>query len=200
MENEEIRKAGEYTITQSIKIGDKELVLGEDFSNKEGLFYMVANYEELFGVVGRYDNVMVSDDFLGIIELFSKRLNAEIEQIKADRKGIDVGVITPDMCIPDDYTKSIVGKVIVIKPQALKPEYANELYQIALATHGFGAEANSRGTKVYCKKLFSGEDGLTRRYDVIGELKPEHYPQWLKDKLKDDPSLLKVKKAKEVER
>lgn len=74
MENEEIRKAGEYTITQSIKIGDKELVLGEDFSNKEGLFYMVANYEELFGVVGRYDNVMVSDDFLGIVELFSKRL------------------------------------------------------------------------------------------------------------------------------
>ena len=200
MENEEIRKAGEYTITQSIKIGDKELVLGEDFSNKEGLFYMVANYEELFGVVGRYDNVMVSDDFLGIVELFSKRLNAEIEQIKADRKGIDVSVITPDMCIPDDYKKSIVGKVIVIKPQALKPEYANELYQIALATHGFGAEANSRGTKVYCKKLFSGEDGSTRRYDVIGELKPEHYPQWLKDKLKDDPSLLKVKKAKEVER
>lgn len=200
MENEEIRKAGEYTITQSIKIGDKELVLGEDFSNKEGLFYMVANYEELFGVVGRYDNVMVSDDFLGIVELFSKRLNAEIEQIKADRKGIDVSVITPDMCIPDDYKKSIVGKVIVIKPQALKSEYANELYQIALATHGFGAEANSRGTKVYCKKLFSGEDGLTRRYDVIGELKPEHYPQWLKDKFKDDPSLLKVKKAKEVER
>ena len=38
MENEQIRKAGEYTITQSIKIGGKELVLGEDFSNEEGLF------------------------------------------------------------------------------------------------------------------------------------------------------------------
>lgn len=200
MENEEIRKAGDYTITQSIKIGSKEFVLGEDFSNKEGLFYMVANYEELFGVVGRYENVMVGDDFLGIIKILSERLNAEIKQIEAERKGVDVGVITPDMCLPNDYKKSIVGKVVAIKPQALKPEYANELYQIALVTHGFGAEANSRGTKVYCKKLFSGEDGLTRRHDIIGELKPEHYPEWLKDKLKADPSLLKVKKSKEVER
>lgn len=199
MENEQIRKAGEYTITQSIKIGGKELVLGEDFSNEEGLFFMVANYEELLGVVGRYDNVMVSDDFLGVVELFSKRLNAEIEQLKADRKGVHVGVITSDMCIPDDDKKRIVGKVIAIKPQALHPEYANELYQIALATHGFGAEANSRGTKVYCKNLFSGENSMTRRYDIIGELKPEHYPQWLREKIKDDPSLLKVKKAKEVE-
>ena len=53
---------------------------------------------------------------------------------------------------------------------------------------------------VYCKYLFSGEDALTRRYDIIGELKPEHYPEWLKEKIKENPSLLKVKKHKEVER
>lgn len=197
---DEIRKAGDYTITQSITIGSKEFVIGEDLKNKDGLFYMIGEYEEVFDVVGRYDNILVSDDFVGLLERLSQRINDEIENLKSERKGISPNVITSDMCIPDDYTKSIVGKVIVIKPENLRPEYANELYQIALATHGFGAEANSRGTKVYCKKLFSGEDALTRRYDIIGELKPEHYPEWLKEKIKENPSLLKVKKHKEVER
>ena len=31
---DEIRKAGDYTITQSITIGSKEFVIGEDFKNK----------------------------------------------------------------------------------------------------------------------------------------------------------------------
>ena len=38
---DEIRKAGDYTITQSITIGSKEFVIGEDFKNKDGLFYRI---------------------------------------------------------------------------------------------------------------------------------------------------------------
>ena len=41
---------------------------------------------------------------------------------------------------------------------------------------------------------------LSQSIVIIGELKPEHYPEWLKEKIKENPSLLKVKKHKEVER
>ena len=69
---DEIRKAGDYTITQSITIGSKEFVIGEDLKNKDGLFYMIGEYEEVFDVVGRYDNILVSDDFVGLLERLSQ--------------------------------------------------------------------------------------------------------------------------------
>ena len=104
---DEIRKAGDYTITQSITIGSKEFVVGEDFKNKDGLFYMIGEYEDVFGVVGRYDNILVSDDFVGLLERLSQRINDEIENLKSERKGISPNVITSDMCIPDERQKIV---------------------------------------------------------------------------------------------
>lgn len=197
---DENRKAGDYTIRQSITIGSKEFVLGEDLNNKDGNFYMLANYDEIFDVIGTYENVLVGKDYLELVEKLTERISDEISRIKAERKGYDPGIITSDMCTLDDYTKNIVGKVIVIKPEKLRPEYANELYQIVLATHGFGTAANSRGTKIFGRNLFNGENTLTRRPNIIGELKPEHYPEWLKNNIKENPMLLKINKEKEVER
>lgn len=197
---DENRKAGDYTIRQSITIGSKEFVLGEDLNNKDGNFYMLANYDEIFDVIGTYENVLVGKDYLELVEKLTERISDEISRIKAERKGYDPSIITSDMCNFDDYTKNIVGKVIVIKPEKLRPEYANELYQIILATHGFGTAANSRGTKIFGRNLFNGENTLTRRPNIIGELKPEHYPEWLKNNIKENPMLLKINKDKEVER
>ena len=39
-----------------------------------------------------------------------------------------------------------------------------------------------------------------RRANVMGILKEEHYPDWLKSKLKDEQNIQKKKKPKEVER
>lgn len=41
MDNE-IRKAGDYEITHSIHIGDRELVLGENLNAEGGNFYLAA--------------------------------------------------------------------------------------------------------------------------------------------------------------
>ena len=48
--NEEIRKVENYEIINSMHIGDKEIVIGIDMNNAEGLYYMVADCErnELF--------------------------------------------------------------------------------------------------------------------------------------------------------
>ena len=111
---DENRKAGDYTIRQSITIGSKEFVLGEDLNNKDGNFYMLANYDEIFDLIDTYENVLIGKDYLELVEKLTERISDEISRIKAERKGYDPGIITSDMCNFDDYTKNIVGKVIVI--------------------------------------------------------------------------------------
>ena len=48
--NDKKRYAGDYEIIQSMSIGEKEFVLGENMNAVDGKFYIAANYEsnELF--------------------------------------------------------------------------------------------------------------------------------------------------------
>ena len=41
--NDEIRKAGDYEITHSIHIGDRELVMGENSKAEDGQFYFIGD-------------------------------------------------------------------------------------------------------------------------------------------------------------
>ena len=43
---DEKRMAGDYEITHSVHIGDKEIVIGEDLDNKDGYFYIRAVLRE----------------------------------------------------------------------------------------------------------------------------------------------------------
>ena len=79
--NEEIRKVENYEIINSMHIGGKEIVIGIDMNNAEGLYYMVADCErnELFE---RYDNALVSDSYIDIAEIYSDRLKEQIEKLR----------------------------------------------------------------------------------------------------------------------
>ena len=56
--NDKKRYAGDYEIIQSMSIGEKEFVLGENMNAVDGKFYIAANYEsnELFE---RYTDVVL---------------------------------------------------------------------------------------------------------------------------------------------
>lgn len=180
---EEKRKAGDYTIKQSIIVGSKEIVMGEDFTNKDGMYFMVADYTEIFGVRGLYENILISNDYVEIAEIFIDRISKELNAVKEERKGILPDIITPDKCRPIDYTEDIKGKIVVINHNKLQTEYANELFQIVYVNGGFGSCGNSRGDAIFCTNLFTGEKQDSQRHSIIGELKQEHYPEWLKAKL-----------------
>lgn len=57
------RMAGDYEITQSILIGDKEVVFGIDDNNPEHP-YLCAFYESN-EIIGKYDSCMVGNDLCG---------------------------------------------------------------------------------------------------------------------------------------
>lgn len=194
MENK--RMIDDYEVKQSFAIGKTEIVLAEKPKAADGLCYMIAEYtvNELFG---RYENIGVSGSYIEVLEEFQKRVQNNINQIKQEIPDIDMQAITEDMCYPNDYGKSIEGKVIAIKPEDLNPEYRNAASQIQLVTGGFGAHANSRGTAVYCVDIYSGEKSRYERYNVMGVLKEDHYPDWVKEKL---PEIQKSLKKKERER
>lgn len=196
----ETRKAGEYEITQSIQIGDKELVIGENMQDKDGNFYFVADYirNDLFAV---YENCMLSGDFIEIAEIYSKRLQTQIQKLKDRYIDMPKSVITADMCCPLKYTDSIENKVIAVKLSALRPEYRIESEQIYRVTGGFGANGNARGNAVYCKNLYNGTEVRFERQNIEGVVKPSCLPEWAKNKLElEHKTKTKKKSHKAIER
>lgn len=181
----ETRKAGDYEITQSIHIGDKEIVMGENIQDKDGNFYFVADYthNDLFAA---YENCLISSDFIEIAEIYTNRMQSRINKLKEEQKKINVpkSIITAEMCCPLKYTDSIENKVIAIKLNELRPEYRIASEQLYIVTGGFGAYGNSRGRTVYCKNLYNGTETRFDRSSVQGVIKPSFLPEWARDKLK----------------
>lgn len=93
MEDEK-RKAGSYEIIQAFRIGDREIVLGEDLNAKPEERYMCA-YCQQNEIAALYNAVMVSDDYCEIVKLFADRLSEQAEKTRAEVlkpkfQGIDV--------------------------------------------------------------------------------------------------------------
>lgn len=184
---EEKRMAGDYEIIHSVYIGDREVVVGEDLSNTEGGRFMCAYCRPEF-IFAVYDNIMGSDDYAEIIQLFGERVAeqaAKTRDVLNDLRleGQDVSPLSIKDCTPITGDDDLHDKVVVIKPDALRREYQHANYQIKLCTGGFGASANSRGNACFCVDLFSGKSSRFERYEVMGTLKEEQLPKWAKDGL-----------------
>lgn len=186
----EQRKAGDYNVTHSIHIGSKELVLGENMQDKDRNFYLTAEYvsNELFE---RYDNCIVSSDFTEVAQIFSERLQAQIQKLKKQHKEITVPteVLTKDMCCPLNYADSIENKVVVIKLEVLRPEHRSSVNQLYIVTGGNGSRGNARGNAVFCTNLYSGENTRFNRNDIQGVIKPSMLPEWAENKIKNNEKL-----------
>ena len=197
MQNEE-RYAGEYKITNSFRIGGNEFVVGINMDDEKGNYYLVANYEsnEIFE---RYTDGLVSPNYIEIIKIYTERINNGIKEFEDRNISLNDKVITKEQC-SKVHKESFEGEIIVLDVNSLRPEYRNECYQIVRCTGGNGAREYGHGTSVFCKDFFSDEQMKFRRANVLGVLKEEHYPKWLKEKLKEEPNIQKKKKPKEVER
>lgn len=187
METEK-RMAGDYEITDAFHIGDKEVVLGENPANPDER-YMVA-YCEKNEILASYGIVLTSDSYAEIAKVFGECISkqAGLVQKQISNLNIPITVIHKEDCIPDSYDKSIVGKVIAIKPSILYSEFQRADRQIYLVKGGFGAEANSRGSAVFCKNIYEGKETRFERSDVMGEVNPDRLPEWAKERLNAIPT------------
>lgn len=184
-EQNEKRMAGEYEITQALRIGDREVVFGVNPASKKP--YFCALYHEIFEIIQireRYEECFTSDNFIEVAEQFTAYLQRQCEKVRGEWAKVTVPRvrITQEMCYPNDYGQDINGKIVAIRPSSLLPEYQSADNQLVLIDGGFGASANSRGTTCFCVNLYTGETTTWRRHQVLGEVKPEYLPDWAKER------------------
>lgn len=118
-------------------------------------------------------------DYIGMLELFADRVKQLTEKVRAEWAKITVPrePITPDMCYPNDYDKSIVDEVVAIRKTVFRPEYQSADRQLVYVTGGNGAKGNPHGRACFCKNLYTGKESRFERYEVEGVVKPEHLPR-----------------------
>ncbi len=180
--DEEKRMADTYEIIQAIYVGNQEIVMGEDTKAVDKPMYMVA-YCQTNEIFQQYTDVMGSNDYLEVVELFGQRIAEQAqrgleEQNKAKAQGIDDSPIMPIECTPISYEDDLREKVIVIKPDILRREYRRATCQLKLCTGGFGASPNSRGRAVFCTDLYTGRKTRFDRQDILGTMDRANLPQW----------------------
>ena len=202
--SEEKRIAGDYEIIQSVHIGDREIVVGENQADTDGLPYLVAYYESN-AIIGRYYDAVGSNDFPEIMEIYGQRIMEQAQKTRAElstpkMQGIDNSLITAEGCTPISYDDDLNGKVIVIKPEVLRPEYRRATSQLKLCTGGFGAYPHSRGSAVFCTEIYTGRQSRFERRDILGILEPENQPKWVQHYLLILQQAEKQKNGKEHER
>ena len=183
MDNDK-RMAGSYEIIQSVGIGEGEIVIGEDKHNKDGLFFMVADCStsDLFR---SYENCLASGDYLEIAGIFAQRISETVKQLTAERDSIEVPteVITDKDCISVSMSDSVKDKVVVIKPEILKPEYRMSVNQLMFVTGGNGAYPNARGRAVFCTGLYDKQSSRIERSDILGVMPKDKLPDWARKSL-----------------
>ena len=182
--NEEKRMAGDFEIIHAMRVGDREIVLGENPAGVVDERYMCAFCTEN-GLLASYTEIMVSDDYSELVKLFGERVAEQAEKTRIDLngpkiQGIPNAPITAEGCEVISYQDDLKGKIVVIKPEILRREYRRATCQLQLCTGGFGASPNSRGTACYCTQLYSGKTSRFERSDILGTIAPEKLPEWAK--------------------
>lgn len=172
-----------YEVKHAIHIGDKEILFAVDEKENDGMCYFVGNYT-CNDILGQYAECLVSDDFLEAMQVFTDRVNQQIEVMKVQisQSKMPNELFTAEHCYPNDYKHSIDGKIVAIKSAVFRPEYRRGDIQLVLVNGGNGAKANPMGRAVYCYHLNNGEHTRFERYDVLGEVKSEYLPDWAKEK------------------
>lgn len=178
----------EYVELNQTQIGGALITLAEKFDAVDR--YMVCEYRlgNPFGAV-MPDYVGVTPDFLEALTEYTNRVQYYVCCVQSERDvrqslgGVQHITLTAADCINGTEDGDIKGKIVIIKPEVLSPEYRRSDYQIKLVQGGFGASANSRGSAVYCHDLYSGKESRFERCDILGVADETKLPQWAKIKI-----------------
>jgi hypothetical protein len=130
-------------------------------------------------------NGAVTGDYVEAMREFTNRLDELVETLEYERRdsGLPVQKLTASDCLPKGDNENWQGKLIVVKPEVLSPEYRSAQHQLAICTGGFGSKPNARGNAVYVKELYSEKEMRYERYQIAGIADPSKIPEWAKVKM-----------------
>ena len=190
MPKEEKRLIGEYKVVNSMFVGTKEIALCENLKDPHGLYYMACDVHNN-DFYEFYNNVYKSEDYILVLKNYADRIENEVERLVDEyiKEGVPKQLITAEMCNTEVFGENLEGKILVLKPSSLRAEYRTASNQIIRCTGGNGARPGAIGNAIFNYRLLDGEQSRWERFHILGELKPEHYPEWLIDVLECEKAM-----------
>ena len=167
---DEKRMVGDYTVINSMYIGHREIILGENQKAASGERY-VCCYAERVMFYEQYLEAQVSDDFAEIVKLYGERVTQAADEIMKETEKV-----TSEIGMNDEITAKDCKPI----SHVLRPEFRHASHQLMLCTGGFGAQKNARGRTCYCISLYSGKRTSFYRGDVLGVMDKRSLPEWAK--------------------
>jgi hypothetical protein len=120
MSSDEKRMVGNlgYEVRQALRIGGKEIVLGENQDAADNMMYLVGQYTD-DGIIEEYSQLVIYDDYLEALETFTGRIGMEAAAIRAKRDalGLPAELLTAKDCYPLDRSDDIKGRVVAVNQQ-----------------------------------------------------------------------------------
>ena len=173
----------EYQEIQSLKIAGVTLFMGWNPNDPERA-YLVCNKHSI-DLGDYYTDAIAGDDYLEIVQRYAERLSWQIDKARElrEERGLPVQMLGVKHCRERGEKESLKGRVIVLKPESLTPEYRTADCQLVIAMGGFGCEPNARGRAVYVKELYSGKEYRMNISDVLGIADYNTLPNWADKKL-----------------
>lgn len=180
-DKETVRMAGDYEIMQSFRMGGATMLIGY---NPGDATYMTCYQDYDFLGNERFSEAIGSESYVEIMDVFLQRLQEQTEKVRAFQveRAMPVTVLGREYCLPCS-DESLEGKLVIIRPASLAPEYRTADCQFGYALGGFGCTPGARGRAVYFKELYSGEECRWDITDVLGVADHEKLPDWEKEKL-----------------
>lgn len=196
---QETRRIDKWEVRHAVRLGGIEIALGECEADVQQPYLVTnVNTNNPFGME-QYTESIVTDDYLEATEVFTDRLRAQIEKVRAargQRSDVNMTPLDETCCIQGSRYEDYHGKVIVIAACKLFPEYRTPDHQLYFAEYGNGCSSTARGRAVYCVNLYTGERTRMERPDVLGVIKPDMLPTWANARLQRLQEQQKEKRAR----
>ncbi|GHV17136.1 hypothetical protein FACS189425_02750 [Clostridia bacterium] len=173
-----------YTEKFSVALAGREVILAVDDTQDVPYLVCTAKWDNAFGVT-EYTEGAVTYDYIDAMRDFVDRVDTLLGTLEQERASFMTvqPTLTAADCVKGGLDADLKGKVVVIKPDVLSPEYRTANHQLKIVQGGFGASPTARGNAVFCKDLYSDKETRFERYDIAGVVDPAKLPQWAKDKL-----------------
>jgi hypothetical protein len=175
-----------YTEKWSVALAGKEVIFAENENDRDDVPYLVC-------VIGGVDASGVREsaedetyvDYLDAVRGFVDRVDDLLCSLERERAAFMTvqPTLTAADCLPGGLDENLTGKVVVIKPDVLSPEYRFADHQLKIVRGGFGATSDVRGNAVFCKDLYYGRESRFERDDIAGVIDPARMPKWAEDML-----------------
>jgi hypothetical protein len=112
-------------------------------------------------------------------------VTAQLEAVKAERDKITVPLqpFTLEHCIPNDNGQNLENKVVIIRPERLRPNTAPPTSSLCWPREALALMPISGVARSTTVNLYSGKESRWNREDILGILKPEYMPIGQKERL-----------------